>query len=338
MKLNQSPQIRKLAQDLGLKPSTDVVSQILGYCDKKIKMFLRDYPDCETLTELLELLSNKLMTTFEIPRSNEDLEQVTQKYLSKGQKYFTRLGDELSDEVYGVTFKLFHREDWESQFVSVIDGRGEKEPRCYFTKWHEIAHLLVLTNQMRLSFRRTHCPSNLKDPEETLMDIIAGHFGFYPKMILPHTKENISFEKIQKLQHDLCPEASNQASLIGFVAAWPKPCLLISAKMGFRSDEMKQKHKQSFEFGSNPQPFLRAVRVSPNDEAKKAGLRIWQNMRIPEKSVIYRVFANNIAADESEEDLSWWESSDGRKLPRLSVQVMAKSYGDVVQALISPLS
>ena len=39
--------------------------------------------------------------------------------------------------------------------LEVIDSRGEKLARKFFTKWHEIAHLLTLKDQLEFVFHRT---------------------------------------------------------------------------------------------------------------------------------------------------------------------------------------
>jgi hypothetical protein len=118
--------------------------------------------------------------------------------------------------------------------VSVIDCRGQKAWRAYFTKWHEIAHLLVLTDQMRLSFRRTQAHAVNNDPEEILMDVIAGKFGFYPPIVSSHADGAISFDRIDSLRMQLCPEASLLSSQINFVKAWPEPCLLVHGKLAVK--------------------------------------------------------------------------------------------------------
>ena len=94
---------------------------------------------------------------------------------------------------------------WEPEFVSVIDSRGSKAFRAYFTKWHELAHLLTLTDQLRLSFRRTHVARNFNSPEEALMEVIAGHFGFYGPIVKPHISGTISFDAIEALRQEAVP-------------------------------------------------------------------------------------------------------------------------------------
>lgn len=323
-KLKESFQVRQLVIDLGLKPSGHAIADVLRYCDKRVHGFLRDYPECETLTDLLAWIAAKVKTKFEVIYSDQDLDRVQVEYLAKGEKAFVSLRQDLPDDVFGITYRRMSREPWEPDYISVIDCRGEKAAREYFTKWHEIAHLLVLTGQMRMSFRRTHCQATKKDPEESLMDIIAGRFAFYGPFIRKHAKGRASFDSIEKLRAILCPTASKESALIGFAQSWPSPCLLVYADLGLKKDEASRLSQQSFAFITAPMPTLRALHSTPNESAREMGLNIFPNMRIPERSVIYRVFADGTPRDEAFENLEWWESGNGRRLPSHRLFVIAR--------------
>ena len=336
-KLKSSLQVWKLARDLGIKPSNDPVGDILRYCDQKIRRVFRDFPDCKTLSDLLECAASKVGTLFKTATTDAEMQRIKRKYLDKGEKGFATIEEDFSDDVFGITFKRCNREPWEPEFVSVIDCRGEKAARSYYTKWHEISHLLVLTGQTRLAFRRTHSPSTLKDPEEALIEVIAGTFGFYAPIAQQYADGEISFETVEDLRRQLCPEASQQASLIGFVKAWPTPCLLLRAELKLRTHEEARLAQQSFRFHDAPLPSLRAVHVTQSDEARKRGMTIYKKMRVPESSVIYRVFADGIPYAEGEENLCWWEASNGTILPEMPVRVKARGSRDCVDAMIIPI-
>ena len=60
--------------------------------------------------------------------------------------------------------------------MAVIDCRGGKLARRFFTRWHEIAHRLTThadRGDEEPAYRSEH------DPIERMMDEIAGHVGFY---------------------------------------------------------------------------------------------------------------------------------------------------------------
>lgn len=332
--LKRSVKIHALAGDLGIRTSDDPVREILKFCEKRVHRFLRDFPGCRTLTELLEIVASKLGTKFEEIHSDDELEEVRARYLRQGEKCFATLHEELSDRVFGVTFRRTSRKPWELPFVSVIDCRSDKQFRSYYTKWHELGHLLILTDQMRLAFRRTHFGLDEKDAEEGLVDVIAGAFGFLPEIVRPLAKGQPSFEKIEEIRMKLCPEASQQASVIGIVKAWPIPCLLLQAQMALKRSERRGLSQGSFEFREEPKAVLRAVQVGSNDSARGSDLVVFPNMRVPERSVIHRVFSEGLAEAEAKENLSWWESSDGAQLRDLEVFVQARNAWEGVQALI----
>jgi len=334
--LNRSVKILTLAKDLGIRTVDNPVADILKHCEKRIKRILKDTTDCRSLSELLNWVAGKLETSFEEIHSDYDLAEIKAKYLNRGERVFVALDGEFSDEVLGITYRLSNREPWEPSFVSIIDCRGANASRAYYTKWHELAHLLILTDQLRLCFRRTQHLSN-KDPEEVMIDIIAGKFGFYRPFIEPHVNGEISFEQIETLRQALCPEASNQASLIGFVHAWPEPCLLALCKEGLKASERRRAIQTSF-LEDLPMPVLRAVKITPSEAARDKYLSIHQNMRVPEQSIINVVHNGEIDYAEAMEDLSWWKSSDGTILPAQEVLVKAKRIWNDTYALIIPKS
>jgi hypothetical protein len=334
--LKRSYKIHALAGDLGIKPSGDPVREIVRFCEKRVRRFLRDFPDCATLSHLLEIAASKLGTKFEEINSDDDLDEVRGRYLRQGEKAFASLHEELPAQVFGITFRRTNRKAWELPFVSVIDCRGEKRYRSYYTKWHELGHLLILTDQMRLTFRRTHFGLEDKDPEEALVDVIAGAFGFLPDLVQPLATGTPSFDRIEGIRMKLCPEASQQASLIGIAKAWPTPCLLLQAQLGLKRGERRELAQGGFDFQEGPREVLRAIQVTPNDAARAANFVIFPNMRIPLRSVINRVFSGEAADAQAVENLSWWESSDGSQLPSVTVLVHARSGWDGVQALLTP--
>ncbi len=61
------------------------------------------------------------------------------------------------------------------------------------------------------------------------------------------------------------------------------------------------------------------------------------NMRVPEASIIHRLFGDEAAGDGSgREDLCWWESQ-GKKLEGRSVAVEARRVADRVIAVVQPV-
>ena len=334
-RLKSDPQVWRLAADLGLRPTADPVADIRAFCRKRLRALLGDFR-CSTLRELLATATAHLDTLFVEIRSDEQLEQTKREWVAKGELAFATLDAQLGPETFAITFRRRRALPGERAFVSVIDCRGDKAWRAYFSKWHELAHLLTLTDQARLSFCRTHSDADHRDPEEALMDVLAGDAGFFLDLVTPHAAGPLTFDKVASLREQLCAEASDQASLIGFVRAWPQPALLLRAQPALKKADQAGRAQGSFGFRMPPTPTLRAVQVTVNEAAAAAGLSIPPNMRVPERSVIYRLFSGIEEVSEADEDLSWWTSSDGGRLSPLPVHVTARRRGDHVQALVSP--
>jgi hypothetical protein len=327
-KLQNNPTIYTLATDLGLKVATDPVAAIKDHCHRQIKRFLKEFSHCTTLNGLLEIAAQKLGTTFREIHSDADLVQLTKEYADRGEPCAALFKSELTHDVYGVTFKLLRPGKFDLPYISLIDCRGSKGQKCYFTKWHELGHLLILTDQRRLSFKRTHALHELKSPEESMVDVIAGEFAYYAPMVLPYAKGSLTFEAIDAARTALCPEGSYHSALIGLVRVWPTPCVLVEAKWAGKKASSPGDYFSSFS--------LRAVSVLVNDTARQQGIQLHKNFRVPERSVIHSVFAESLAEGTAMEDLCWWESSDGTRLERREIRVSAKKIGGTIHALLIP--
>ncbi len=327
-KLHKNPTIYTLATDLGLKVTTDPVTAIKDHCHRQIKRFLKEFSHCTTLSGLLDLAAQKLGTTFREIHSDADLVQLTQEYADRGETCAALFNSELTDDVYGVTFKLLRPGKFDLPYISLIDCRGSKKQRCYFTKWHELGHLLILTDQRRLSFKRTHALHELKSPEESMVDVIAGEFAYYAPMVRPYAKGSLTFDAIDAARTALCPEGSYHSALIGLVNVWPTPCVLVEAKWAGKKSSSPGQYFSSF--------ALRAVSVLVNDAARQHGIQLHKNFRVPERSVIHSVFTESLAEGTGVEDLCWWESSDGTRLEKREIRVSAKRIGDTIHALLIP--
>lgn len=336
--LNQSYRIHTLAKDLKLKSSDGPVEATLAFCERRVRHLLKEFSRCDQPSELLEILAAKLQTRFEVFQSDSELLEVKARYVAAGEKRFATLEQEFPADVFGITFRRLARKPWEPEYVSVVDCRGDKVHRANYTKWHELGHLLVLTDQLRISFSRTFCTQDLKDPEESLVDVIAGRFAFWPPLFAREAKGAVSFGRIDEIRRSLCPEASRQSALLGIVKAWEQPCLLLEARLTFKKNELQMAAQMGFpSFNRKPKAALRVLNITTNDAAANTDLRIYRHWRVPEQSVICRAFYQN---DEgiANEDLSWWKTSSGSTLRALPVKVQARRTGDSVFALVTSAS
>lgn len=334
-KLNNNPMVHVLAADLELKSSADPVREILAFCRRKVLRFLSDFRDCANPSQLLALVANKVGTQFIEIHSDADLDRVIQEFSQCGEKSFANLRSEFCAQDLGITLRLMAPARCGLPYVSIIDCRGEKARRAYFTRWHELGHLLILTDQRRLAFKRTHSLHEPKTPEESLVDVIAGEFAYFEPMVRPLAVGEISFVTIERIRQALCPDGSFTSAVIGVTKAWPAPCLSLVAQMALKKGEADDA-QATFGFRTCPSPVLRATRVTINEAARKRGIQMYPNFRVPTQSVITKTFCGGPAEAQATEDLSWWRASDGTELPALPVKVLAKRHGDCVYALLLP--
>jgi hypothetical protein len=317
-------------------PSNDPPADaILNFCEKRAAAMLADFPDCTTPSELLEIMAAILGTTFEAIRSDDELAALQRRYVQSGEFGFASLDKELHVGVYGVTYRRMTARSGERAFVSVIDCRGDKGLRSYFTKWHEIGHLLILTDQQRSTYKRSHVRTSNKDPEEMLVDQIAGHMGFFPQFLLPEIGMDVNFAEVDRIRRKLCPEASFFSSAIAYAKHHHQPCLLIEAKLALKTGEEASLIQESFGFYDAPVPKLRVQSVVSSTNARRNGLYIPKRYRVPESSVIHLVHDGDQEYATAFECLSLWKSSDGKCLGPKPIQVEVRKSFDSVLALIS---
>ena len=329
---NRDIEIVSLAQDLGLGAKSNPYLEIVDYCVAQVLSMVKKHGEFSTLTDLLDCAVNEANSTFREIHSDNDLRLIKDEYCSRKEKGFVDLDAQLAGEVFGITYRLGNPEPWENQFVSIIDCRGPKGFRSYFTKWHEVAHLLTITDQGRLVFRRTHSRLVKDVPEEGLMDGIAGRLGFLKEIFHGHLSGRISFAEMERLRRQLCAEASQPASVINFVKYWPEPVIHLEVGPGLNSKELDSLRQNAFDFVDAPEPVLRALHVSCNDAARSSHFQLFDNMRVPETSCVREVYEGRTRGVVSSECFSAWQVAAAKQ----NISVEARWRGDVVEALLTP--
>jgi hypothetical protein len=222
----------------------------------------------------------------------------------------------------------------------VIDCRGYKLARRFFTRWHEVAHRLTTHaegGETEPGFRGEH------DPIERLMDEIAAHVGFYEPIFAPAFVQAsggnrlLTFGTVEWVIERAFPVASFQATLFACTRRLPTPVLYLEAALAHKKDVKRRMATPSM-FGNDPPPGeLRAVKVIPNPAAQEDGFFIPTNMRVPAVSVIRRLFDGEPLADgDGLECLSQWESQ-GKTLERRAVAVAGRKVSDRVIAVVQPV-
>jgi len=323
--LNDHIVVQRLARDLGLRSSAEPVGRILEYCRRRVRKLIEDFDGSNTPAEILPWLAAKLSTRFVEINDDVDLNRIVVEYGKKKEYAFATLQQEFNGCTEGITLRLTRRQFWEPEFVSLIDCRGRRKLRRYHTKWHELVHLLIMTDQTRMEFRRTHEVGQEKSAEEKLVDVIAGELSFFPEFVEPYIQGEITFAKVEQIRSLVCPDASLTSSAINISKIWNSPCIWIEARL---------QTKKGAEVGALP--ALRAVKVAENTVARERGMRMIANFRVPQDSIVFRAFCGETLDSVAFENLSWWKASSGTRLRNCPVKVQVKRFGDSIQALITP--
>jgi hypothetical protein len=334
--LKNDSQVWTFARDLDLRVKDDPLSAIVNHCAQWARDLLAEF-GCNSLSELLEYAADRLGTVFREVRTDEELTEIKQRYLQRGEKEFALIDQDLASGILAITYRLLNPKIGERPFISIIDCRGAKGFRSYYSKWHELAHLLTWTGQRRFKFCRTHSEVAKADPEEALMEQIAGHIGYLPDLVRRHAKGPISFDKIADVRRILCPESSVYASLLGMTKSWPTPCVLIEATLEYKKREKDKLNQPGFNFVATPQPKLRIVNITASVGAEDFAGQLHPKMRVPKRSIIHRAFTEDLMSPENaQENLNWWETSTDGNLPGWQYAVHAQKQCDKVQALLIP--
>jgi len=343
-RLDHAPEIIDLAGELGVGGAAPVDS-ILDHCRSRIDRWASEAGGVTSIDALETLVTQRLQMVFEEIRADEDFDRITDVY-ARGKKefVFATMRSKFDDAANPTFGALIMRRNATSEspdrYVAVIDCRGFKLARRFFTRWHEIAHRLTTHadgGDTEPGYRSEH------DPLERMMDEIAGHVGFYGPIFDPafrqasEGKPLLTFGTVEAIIGGSFPAASFQATLFACARRMTTPVVYLEAALNHKKD-VKRKMATPSMFGDDPPPGeLRAVKVIPNPAAQKEGFTIPTNMRVPTDSVIHRLFdAEAQTSGERNEDLSQWESK-GKPLEKRAVVVEGRKVADRVIAIVQPV-
>ena len=345
-RLVQEPKVIDLADKLGLGGRADPVVAILDSCLRRIDRWVAEAGGIRCIGRLEELVTRKLQMVFEEIRVDEDFYRIKEIY-AKGKKDFVfatmqmRFDDGQNPTYGALVGRKNVADDAPDRFVAVIDCRGNKLARRFFTHWHEIAHRLTThADSGEPVYRSEH------DPVGRLMDEIAGHIGFYgplfePVFVAAHSgKELLTFETVEAVVREGFPDASIQATLFACCRRLPTPVIYLEAALSHKAAVKRAIEDDSprlFALEETP-PELRAVRVVANEAALREKFVIPQNMRVPESSVISSLFkAIGERDNTSREDMGIWSDSKGKRLEGRAVAVEVRKVAERVIAIVQPV-
>ena len=336
------PKIISLANTLRID-AEDPVEGIRQFCTERVRRSVRS-GRISDIQELQNVLCEKLNLAVHEIWSDGDLEDVANSYVGQGEAVFAFLRDDLNSGTYGVLIRLSKRKGRQFYWAAVVDCRGDKQNRRFFTIWHEIVHCITAADQYELPFHRTKISRDLIDPIERMTDIVAADLAFFDPLFRPILEEQTSlgggltFEIVQKIRERFCAGASFESTLNACVSRSPFPIILIKADLALKKaeqDAINSPQGQLFPI-TRPVARLRVVSTVTNDAARSNLLHIHRNMRVPRLSIISSVFNDgDLLRGTATENLRDWKSSDGGVLANVEVTIEAQKIGDQVWALVS---
>ena len=329
--LDQEQDVIDLATRLGLCGTP--VEAIINFCQKQIDSWVEEAGGVDSIDKLETLVSCRLNLIFEEVWNDADLDDLKERYVQKGEIVFAHIvQNDLTSETFGTMVRLK-----DGSHVAVIDCRGEKAARRFFTRWHEISHLLVEPDCEQQVFRETD------EPLEKLMDQIAGRVGFYPSIFEPIFAQNLpsgkllTFDVVESVRQSFCPHASFQSTLFACLRRVSMPILYLEARLAYSESERRGLKQLRMFDDDKPEKKLRVQLSIPNDAASDMKLKTHWNMRVPESSQIYSAFSNIEEEKSGVENLNTWTFSKGGYLLDCEVFVQARRVDQFVMATIQPI-
>lgn len=328
--LDQEREVVDLAKQLGLTGTP--VEAIIAFCQRQIDEWVTDAGGVASIAELEALVAVRLGLVFEEVMDDADLDALKRKYVGKGEIVFAHIvQNDLTPETFGTMVRLK-----DGSHVAVIDCRDTKAYRRFFTRWHEIAHLLVEPDCVQQVFRSTDAPL------ERLMDQIAAQVGFYDFLFTPLLKQHLpegellTFGIVDDIRQSFCPYASFQSTLFACQRRCSSPVLYLEARMAHSVGERRGLNQLRMFDEELPEMKLRVQLTVPNDAARAMNLTARRNMRVPESSIVYSAFRDELQDASGEENLSTWTFSNGGSLMDCDVFVQACRADQIVIATIQP--
>ncbi len=308
-------ELRVAAKRLGLPVHGNIESALLRHATEAIAA-LSSKCTPANLSELLEHAATSLGLEIVEVHGDHDLKSLLERIPPAREPALARVGMELDDKTDAVVLQRQNPEPWERRYLAVINCRTWHAHRRYFSKWHELVHLLLEGRQLRLEFRRTGVER--KHPEEILVDKIAGELAFYPPIFVPILLEEIgetrrlTFAAIDRARQRIAPEASWHATLLAAVRHSPQPIYAIRAQLGLKKSEERQAKDLLSTVSEPPAAKLRVREAIANPAAEALGIRVHLNMEVPVDSVAATAFDSPSGTIQSgREDFGLWRTSGG---------------------------
>lgn len=327
------------ARRLGLPARGDLERSLINHATETIRAWIAAHGRPKDLCELLERVAISFSVEIIEIHDDSDITALLKRIPPTREPVLARLAAELDDSTDAVILQRQNRADWEMPFLAVINCRGWHRSRRYFSKWHEVIHLLLDGKQLRFAFRKR--AAKRKHPEEVLVDKIAGELAFHPDLFGPvfqselEASGRLTFDVVERVRAEIAPDASRESALYACVRHCPEPVFFLTAKLGYKNSERRQLDDLLSGLDANlPEAKLRVRSSSPNDAASRSGIRFHENMQVPGASLVSAAYNGPVHRADGQESLEIWQTSDDGPIGRGRLGIEALRRGDEVWCLV----
>ena len=338
-------EVRAVAKRLGLPARGDHEGHIIRHIMNEVRKFTLAHGQPRDLSDLLEMVATSLNLEIAEILSDNDLGALLERIPPEREPAMARISSELDDQTDAVVLQRQWRDNpADMPYLAIVNCREWHWHKRYFSKWHEVVHLLLDGKQLRFEFRRT--PAERKHPEEILVDKIAGEIAFYSEMFEPILSREIAragmltFDVVERVRMEIAPHASYHSTLLACVRYCRQPVYVFKIRLGYKKSEERQITDllAGLDDGAAPMKKLRVREPSASPPVKSLGIRVHDNMEVPDTSIVSSLFENAAqTSDAGLEQLERWRTSGG-PVGRGPIHVEAQRVGNQVWCLMTLLS
>lgn len=349
--LGRDHRVIRLAQSLGLSGRGDSLLQVKRHAVAQVEKIVALWPESiESLEELLQVVASHLSVRIEFVNSDDDVERIARRRSAYSSTLLETLRcDFLRGQSEGLLVEHQAPGRGDCRYLAVVDARGGRIARAYFTAWHEIAHVLTIPMQREFKLhRRTPTVEQIrKDPIEAVVDHIAGVLAFYDTIFGPALDREVasdgqlSFGAIERAIRVVAPRASLYAATVAAIRLRAEPLCFVCAENRLKPTEQRSLRvsgQRQLGLGLRnhvPVPRLRLTAVVANDAARRRGIRLHEHLRVPSSSALALAHLNQIDGElVALEDQEHWETTGDGALPPLPLAVTASRRGNSVYGLL----
>lgn len=328
-------ELNRVAKELGLGRTDNIESMIIEHCLARLRVWVAVHGTPETLTELANGFAASLDLRITEVRTEADIDAVLEEVTPAQKAVIGDLKTEFEGDTDAIIVRRLDPKPWDRAYWAIINCQEWHAYRRYFTKWHEIVHLLLEGQQPAFAFRRTM--EKLSEPAEVLVDRVAAALAFYPDMFEPVVREEytregrLTFDAIDRVRERIAPDASREATTSACLRHIPSPTWFLQCGMGLSASETRRLNSPQMSFFPEeaPETKLRVFKGSSSPSGRDLEIRFHQNMRVPESSIVNLGFHDARGeAKQGTEALDAWETSSGGSIGSGEIYVEVRRSGD----------